>query len=104
MRLEKAKWRFFTNHGTVFIYIAKYPRATTRNIAQKIGITERAVQKVIRDLEAAGYVVRNREGRNNIYEINPDLPMRHPVIKDQAVGNLLLAVGCDPETINWGDA
>lgn len=76
-------------------YLAKYPRITTREIAQEAGITERAIQKVILDLETGGYIVRHRVGRSNSYTIHPELPMRHRMEREHAVGNLLLALGCD---------
>lgn len=93
--MQKSKWTFLTNHGHVFAYVAKYPQTTTRQIAAKVGITERAVQKVIKDLVDDGYVVRKKAGRNNIYAVNPNLPMRHPLEKDYSAKNLLDALGCD---------
>ena len=93
--MKKREWTFLTNHGGVFAYLAKHPRATTREIAQEVGVTERAIQKVIFDLEADGYVVRKRVGRGNRYKIHPELPMRHPMEGEHAVGNLLLGLGCD---------
>ena len=73
--------------------MAKYPKTTTREIAQEAGITERAVQKVIHDLEAEGYIVRRKEGRSNRYMLHPELPMRHRLEHDHAVGDLLRALG-----------
>ncbi len=93
--MQKRDWTFLTNHGRVLAYLAKYPRITTREIAQEAGITERAIQKVILDLETDGYIVRHRVGRSNSYTIHPELPMRHRMEREHAVGNLLLALGCD---------
>lgn len=93
--MQKNKWTFLTNHGRVFAYIARHSRTTTRKIAREVGITERAVQKIIRDLEADSYIIRNREGRNNNYEVDPGRPMRHPMHREHMVGNLLAALGCD---------
>ncbi len=90
-------WTFLTNHGRVFVFIAGYPRSTTRVIAQAVGITERAVQMVIADLETSGHIARHREGRRNHYEVHPELPMRHPLEHKHAVGDLLTAMGANPE-------
>ncbi len=93
--MQKVEWTFLTNHGRVLVHIAKHPRITTREIAQEVGVTERAIQKVIFELERDGYIVRHREGRGSRYTIHPELPMRHRMEHEHAVGNLLLALGCD---------
>lgn len=97
--MKKREWAFLTNHGLVLAYLAKHPRATAREVARKVGVTERTVQKVIADLEAGGYVVRHREGRGNQYTVHPELPMRHRMEREYAVGSLLLALGCDIEKL-----
>ncbi|MDX2091421.1 MAG: hypothetical protein SFX73_26410 [Kofleriaceae bacterium] len=61
-------------------------------MAARVGITERAVQRIVADLEAAGYLVRHREGRQNRYEINADIPLRHPVEQHQTIAALLRLV------------
>jgi len=91
--LQIREWTFLTNHGRVLVHIAKHPRITTREIAQEAGITERAIQKIIAELEAGGYVARHREGRRNRYTVHPELPMRHRMEHEYAVGGLLLALG-----------
>ncbi len=93
--MQEREWTFLTNHGRVLTYIAKYPRTTTREIARVAGITERAIQKIITDLESSGYVARHKEGRCNSYEVHPELPMRHRMEREHAVGDLLLALGCE---------
>jgi len=93
--LQKGEWTFLTNNGRALIYIAKHPRTTTREIAQEANITERAIQKIIADLEASGYIARHKEGRRNHYTVHPELPMRHRLEREHAVGELLLALGCD---------
>jgi predicted ArsR family transcriptional regulator len=62
---------------------------TAREISQTVGITERAVQRILDDLEEAGYISRHREGRQNHYEIHPELPMRHPAQRGRAIRDLL---------------
>lgn len=88
----KPSWTFLTNHGHVLVCIAKDPGVRGRDIADRVGITERAAQAIIADLVSAGYVQRTRVGRRNYYEINPDLPVRHPVEQPHRVGELLAAV------------
>jgi len=89
------QWTFLSNHGRVFVYITKHPRSTTEVIARETGLTQRGVQKIITELEEAGYVARRREGRCNRYIVHPELPMRHPLEREHAVGELLSALGCE---------
>jgi hypothetical protein len=93
--VEKGQWTFLSNHGRVFVYIARQPKSTTEVISREVGLTQRGVQKIIAELEAAGYIARRKEGRCNLYTVHPELPMRHSLDCDHAVGNLLLALGCD---------
>jgi len=95
--LSKQEWTFLTNHGRVFSYVAKYPCTTSRDLAQLVGITERAVQRIIAELAAEGYIVRHKEGRRNCYEVHSELPMRHPMERDHAVRDLLEAMGWNLE-------
>ncbi len=94
--MRKGEWTFLTNHGRVLAYIAKRPQSTTQEIAQEAGITLRAVQKIITELEAGGYVARKKEGRRNRYTVNAMLPMRHRLERNHAVGDILQALGYDP--------
>ncbi len=83
-------WTFLTNHAQVLLCLAQNGgRMTAREIASTVGITERAVQRIVDDLEDSGYVSRFRDGRNNRYEIHPDLPMRHPLQKGLTIKGLL---------------
>ena len=89
-----AEWTFITNHGLVLSYIARHPRSTAREIAVAVGITERAVHRMIADLSASGYITRRRSGRQNVYRINPDLGLRHDSHEREVlVGDLLEALG-----------
>ncbi len=88
----KPSWTFLTNHGHVLVCIAQDPGIRGRDIAERVGITERAAQSIVADLVAGGYVVRSRVGRRNFYEINADLPVRHPVEQPHRIGELLAAV------------
>lgn len=82
-------WTFLTNHAQVLLCIAENPRSSAKEIAGRVGITERAVQRILDDLEEAGYISRSREGRRNRYEIHHELPMRHPQQRGYAVCDLL---------------
>ncbi len=82
-------WTFFTNHAHVLVCLARDPGLTLREVADKVGITERATQRIVADLEAAGVLQRSREGRRNTYAINPELPLRHDVEKHCTVGEIL---------------
>ncbi len=86
-------WKFLTNHTLVFCLIAQQPRITGREISAEIGITEKATRNIIADLEADGYVTKKREGRCIRYRIDPDLPLRHEMQQDKAVGGLLEILG-----------
>lgn len=82
-------WTFLTNHSHVLICLARDPHTRIRDLAAMVGITERAVQGILNDLEAAGCIVRHREGRRNRYEVRPDRPMRHPVERGHVIGELI---------------
>lgn len=82
-------WTFLSNHGHVLICLARDPAARLRDVAIAVGITERAVQKIVSDLEEGGVVQRVREGRRNRYRLFLDRPMRHPVEAHRSVGELL---------------
>ncbi|MBM3119798.1 MAG: AsnC family transcriptional regulator [Chloroflexi bacterium] len=91
--LRKGEWTFLTNHGRVLSYITKHPESTTEHIAHEAGITLRAVQKIIADLEIGGYITRLKEGRCNRYTVHLDRPMRHRLERDHAVADILGALG-----------
>lgn len=71
------EWSFLTNHGLVLTYIGRHPDSTGREIAQAVGITERAVRNIVTDLQAAGYLEPEKIGRRNRYRINATQPLRH---------------------------
>ena len=86
---DRPGWDFITNHGGVLVTVFRQPRITAREISQQLGITERAVLKIVADLEEAGYITRARQGRTNTYTVNQDRPLHGPILKDIAVGDLL---------------
>jgi predicted ArsR family transcriptional regulator len=84
-----AGWTFLTNHSQVLLCVARNRHSTAREIASVVGITERAVQRILDDLEDSGYISRVREGRKNLYSVHPDQPMRHPAQQGHSIQELL---------------
>jgi len=82
-------WNFFTNHAHVLICLARNGQQPLREVALAVGITERAVQRIVAELEAAGALVREREGRRNHYLIQRRLRLRHPLESHRTIGELL---------------
>ncbi len=86
---EPAAWTFLTNHTHVLLCLSAEPELSLREVSNKVGITERSVQRIVGELEAAGYLQRSREGRRNRYTIVGDLPLRHPLEQHRRVGALI---------------
>lgn len=86
------QWTFFTNHAHVMVCLARNPDQPLREVALAVGITERAVQRIVADLEQAGYLERLRSGRRNRYQMFPGTPLRHPLEAHRSIGDLLDAV------------
>ena len=86
---ERRKWTLLSSHGHVLVEIARDPQARVRDISAVIGITERATQAIIADLERAGYVERVRFGRRTHYVLHPDNPFRHSAQEGLQVGPFL---------------
>ncbi|MEI6536120.1 MAG: winged helix-turn-helix domain-containing protein [Verrucomicrobiaceae bacterium] len=84
-----ASWTFLTNHAHVLISLFENPEMRLRDVAVAVGITERAVQKIIAELEDGGLLERERQGRRNVYRIHARLPLRHPVESHCTVQGLL---------------
>lgn len=85
-------WTFLSNHAHVLVCLALDPDSRLRDVATQVGITERAVQKIVSDLEEAGVILRERTGRRNTYRVNLDVPLRHALEAHKTVGSLLLLV------------
>ncbi|MDH3224138.1 MAG: winged helix-turn-helix domain-containing protein [Gemmatimonadota bacterium] len=82
-------WHFLTNHAHVLLCISDDHDATVRELAQRVGITERAVIRIVGELDEAGYLERTREGRRNHYTIQHHRPLRHHVEAHRTVGDLI---------------
>jgi uncharacterized membrane protein len=83
------KWSFLTKHAQVLLCIADDPGARLREIAEAIGITERATHRIVVELDEAGYISRERDGRRNRYTIETELPLHDRLPREQKVGDLL---------------
>ena len=82
-------WDFLTNHAHVLTCVANDPGIRLRDIADAVGITERAAHRILSELVEEGYVLRERQGRRNHYQVVPELPLRHPLVQEREVGDLL---------------
>jgi predicted transcriptional regulator len=82
-------WTFLTNHTHVMVCLRRDPTARMRDVAAAVGITERAAQRIVSELEQAGYLQREREGRRNRYTLKTELPLRHPLEGTHSIGELL---------------
>lgn len=83
------RWTFLTNHSHVLITLNAEPDLVLREVAARVGITERAVQRVVQDLEEGGFIRRERVGRKNRYDVVTDVPLRHPIESHRNIGDLL---------------
>jgi DNA-binding transcriptional ArsR family regulator len=82
--VRQSRWTLITNHGTVLLDLAEHPGDRLSDIAERVGISRRAVQMIISDLVEAGYVERQRVGRRNRYVVDSSRPLRHPSLTHQA--------------------
>jgi DNA-binding MarR family transcriptional regulator len=87
--VSTSAWTFLTNHAHVLLAIARDPTTRLRDVAETVGITERAAQAIVADLAEAGYLQRERVGRRNQYTVNRSGHFRHPAEADRSIGDLL---------------
>ena len=88
-RMSDRSWTFLTNHSHVLVCIADNPDVLVREVAEQVGITERATQRIVAELEEAGYLSHEKVGRRNRYEVHVDMPLRHPLEDHLSIGALL---------------
>ena len=86
---KNGSWTFLSNHTHVLLCLARDPEARLRDIAERVGMTERGVFRVVTELEQGGVITRIRNGRRNRYEIDISTPLRHHLEEDRTVGGLL---------------
>jgi DNA-binding IclR family transcriptional regulator len=84
-----AAWSFLTNHARVLVCIAHDPGVRLRDIAATLGITERSAYGIVTDLTEAGYVVKEKDGRRNRYQIQAHLPLREAITQERTIGEVL---------------
>jgi DNA-binding IclR family transcriptional regulator len=94
---ERPSWSFLTNHAGVLACIARDPGIRLREIGDTLGITERAVHRIVDELDAAGYLARERRGRRSHYTIRPQLPLPDQLARGQKVGDLLKILVEEPD-------
>lgn len=82
-------WTFFSNYAHVLVCLAKDPSARLRDVAEQVGITERAAQRIVGHLEDAGVLSKERQGRRNHYQIDLEQPLRHPLESHRTIGDML---------------
>jgi len=82
-------WTLFTNHAHVLVCIAQDPDLRLRDVADQVGITERAAQRIVAELEEAGFLTHERVGRRNHYEVMLETPLRHPIEAHVSIGEVL---------------
>ena len=90
-------WTFFSNNAHVLVCLAHAPQPTTREIAVKVGITERAVQRIVRRLVEAGVLTIEKDGRRNNYEIDFDRQLRHPLESHKTIGEFIRLIDTSAE-------
>ncbi len=87
--LEHARWTFLTNHAHVLIVLHENSQMVLREVAVSVGITERAVQRIVQDLEEGGFIKRVKMGRKNQYTVIENKSLRHPIEAHRQIGDLL---------------
>ena len=87
--MTETHWTFFSNYAHVLVCLAELPEATLREVAERVGITERSAQRLIGHLDEAGILRREKHGRRNSYVINTDAHLRHPLEQHCTVGEML---------------
>jgi hypothetical protein len=93
MTAAAREWKFLTNHALVLLCVVSEPDIRIRDIAARVGITERAAHRIVADLIEGGYVAARRVGRRNQYSVRVDRRLRHPIVRHVQVRDLLDAVG-----------
>lgn len=86
------RWTFLTNHAHVLTVLDSDPNLTLREVAVRVGITERAVQRIVLELEQSGFLEREKVGRQNQYKVLKHQPLRHPIEAHRSIGDLLTMI------------
>lgn len=91
-RIERPPWTFLSNHAHVLVALHRDSELRQRDLAYLVGLTQGAIQRILDDLEEAGFLTRERVGRRNRYEINDTAALRHPLENAHTIGELLRAL------------
>jgi DNA-binding transcriptional ArsR family regulator len=89
---QMKKWTFISNHGHLLIYLAQNEAARVRDMAEAVGITERAIQIILSDFEEAAIIKKIKEGRRNRYKVNHQIALRHPLEAHKSIGDLIAMI------------
>ncbi len=92
---SETHWTFFSNHAHVLVCLTRNAEQSLREVALKVGITERAVQRIVAELETGGYLQRVKCGRRNHYVIHHEIALRHPLESHRTIGDLLNVVASE---------
>ena len=92
-------WTFLSNHAHVILCLARNPAQPLREVSLAVGITERAVQRIVSELEAAGYLERSKVGRQNTYTLHRDIKLRHPLEQGTTIGDILNVIENPPPAL-----
>ena len=92
------EWSFLTNHARVLVFVAHDPGARLRDLAEVVGVTERAAYSIVADLTEAGYIVKEKDGRRNRYHIQEHLPLPDSLIQRRTIGEVLDLLHADRKT------
>ena len=96
--------RLLSNHGLALLCVSRQPNSRIREIADSVGVTERAAHRIVCELVDGGYLVKHRVGNRNSYKLRPDVPICDPTLEDHPVGELLHALGADTLALLSGRA
>ncbi len=96
---DKINWTFFSNNAHVLVCLTQAPQPTTREIALRVGITERAVQRIVTRLVQAGVLTVRKDGRRNRYELDLDQRLRHPLESHKTIGEFLRLINPASEIV-----
>ena len=98
------EWNFLTNHARALLFIAKNPEARLRELADALLVTERTAFGLVADLTEAGYVLKEKDGRRNRYQVQHHLPLRDRVGRERSIGEVLELLGGNPPKKRRGGA
>jgi hypothetical protein len=94
--------RLLSNHGLALLCVARQPNSRLREIADRVGVTERAAHRIVCELVDGGYLVKHRVGNRNSYKLRPNVPIRDPMLEGHLLGELIALLGADSPVLPSG--